>query len=174
MGTVPTPLDWVANAGLSPTAAAFQAGVQVPLNFLLDPPGCQVRRTTAFAVPVSATPMPFDAEDSDNDTMHSTVSTTGRITCNTPGRFLFTGVVPFDAATSGQRDARYQKNTSTIVAGGRTLETTATATVLVLPSIEIALVAGDFVELYVASATAANSTAVNGLFPLFRARWVGP
>jgi hypothetical protein len=40
MATVPTPLD--ATAAVKITATSFDAGVRDPLNFLLDPPKCDL------------------------------------------------------------------------------------------------------------------------------------
>jgi hypothetical protein len=180
MGTVPTPLDWIAADGTFITAAIGQAGVGDPLDFLLDPPGAQVRRTTAQSIPNSTpTAIQFDAEDSDNDGMHSTVTNTSRLTCVTPGRFLVFGSIPYDTGTTGTREARIVKNGSgTSVSGGRFLISApggASMVALVGP-IEVALIAGDFLELFAnqSNGTSLTTTAINGIFPLFRARWCGP
>ncbi len=180
MGTVPTPLDWIAADGTFITAAIGQAGVGDVLDFLLDPPGAQVRRTTAQSIPVSTqTPIQFDAEDSDNDAMHNTGSNTSRLTCNTPGRYLVAGAIPYDGGTTGNREARIVKNGSgSGVAGGRVLIAApgGGALVMVTPTIEVAMIAGDFLELaaFHSNAASLTTTAINSLFPIFRARWIGP
>src|SRR5690242_2498740 len=111
MGSVPTPLDWVANAGNFATAAMLQAGVGDPLTFLLNPPAAQARRTTAQSIPNNTpTVMLFDTEDFDTDTMHSTSVSTSRLTCNTAGTYKVEAYIPFDGATAGIRDARITKN----------------------------------------------------------------
>jgi hypothetical protein len=175
MGSVPTPLDWVANAGNFATATMLQDGVGTPLDFLLDPPGAQVRRTTAQAISAggSGTAIIFDTEDSDNDTMHATNGT--KLFCNTPGRFLVSGSIPYDTATSGAREIRLTKNGASLVPGGRiAIPATASVASVVLPATEVALAVGDFLELVAFSGTAVNTLATNGLFPVFRARWIGP
>lgn len=174
MGTVPTPLDWIAEDGNFATAIMLEAGVGDPLTFLLDPPGAQVRRSTPQAIGAGTNPaIAFDLEDFDNDTMHSTVSNTGRLTCFTAGRYLVSGVIPYDAATNGTREARLVKNGAALIAGGRVIETSATGLAMVLPAIEVPMIVGDYVELQAGASTAVSTTATNGLFPFFRARWVG-
>ncbi len=178
MGTVPTPLDWAANAGLSPTAAAFEAGVGDPLQFLLNPPGCQVRRTTAQSIANNTVVgISFDTEDFDTDTMHDPASNATRLTCFTPGRYLVAGSIPYDVGTTGNREARIAKNGSD-VSGGRALIAAPGGAALLIstPVIEVSLVAGDFLELRAlqTNGTTLTTTAVNSVFPMFRARWVGP
>jgi hypothetical protein len=180
MGTVPTPLDWIANDGQLATATMLEAGVGDVLSFLLDPPGAQVRRTTAQSIPNNTpTAIQFDAEDSDNDAMHSTVTNTSRLTCNTPGRYLCAGAIPYDAGTTGNRECRVAKNgVSTGVAGGRNIIPApgGGGLLVVSPVIEVPLLAGDYVELYAvqSNGTSLTTTAINAVFPLFRARWCGP
>src|SRR3954463_13444130 len=123
MGVVPTPLDWIANAGNFASASMLEAGVGDPLTFLLDPPAAQVRRTTAQTI-VTGTPtaIAFDAEDADTDAMHSTVSNTSRLTCLTAGRYAVSGCIPYDTGTTGSREARIVKNGGgSGIAGGRIL-----------------------------------------------------
>lgn len=175
MGTVPTPLDWIANAGNYATAAALEAGVGDPLTFLLDPPGAQVRRTTTASLTAAVgLNIGMDAEDSDNDGMHSTVTNTSRVTCATAGRFLCVGMIPFNSATSGSRDVRFVKNGGTLINGGRSILTTPDSVSVWVGPLEIALSVGDYLELQAISSTTNTTIATNGLFPILRARWVGP
>jgi len=181
MGTVPTPLDWVANAGAMATAEMLEAGVGDPLTFLLNPPGVQAYRSTAVPIPATtATPIPFTVEDFDNDagggasdTMHAVNST--QFVAKWAGRYLVGGQIPYDAATSGVRECRLTKNGATLIPGGRVIQpATAAAVSCVLPPIEVSMNLNDYLELAAFSATAVNTTAANGLFPIFRMRWVGP
>lgn len=181
MGTVPTPYDWIANAGAYATAAALEAGVGDPLTFLLNPPGAQAYRSTAVAVAAAtATPIPLTVEDFDNDagggasdTMHAVNSS--QLVAKWAGRYLVSGQIPYDAAASGVREVRLTKNGATLVPGGRNVQpATAAAISVVLPAIEVSLAVNDYLELVAFSATAVNTTAANGLFPILRARWVGP
>jgi hypothetical protein len=180
MGTVPTPLDWAGIAGNLATAAMLQAGVGDVLNFLLNPPGCQVRRTTVQSIPnTTPTAVSFDAEDLDNDTMHDPASNPTRITCNTPGRYLISGIYGCDPNATGQRELRIVKNaTGTSISGARVITKPdgTIGSVVVSPTMEVSLVAGDFLEMYIVqtSGGALNTTAINGVFPILRARWVGP
>lgn len=181
MGTVPVPFDWAANAGAFASAAVLEAGVGDVLSFLLNPPKVQVRRTTAQSIPnITPTAILFDTEDDpDNDAMHSTVTNTSRVTCNTPGRYEVCGAIPYDTGTTGTREARIVKNGSgSGVSGGRVLLSPAggTGIVVVTPVIEVPMVAGDFLELHAThtNGAALTTTAVNSLFPIMRVRWVGP
>jgi hypothetical protein len=156
----------------------LQAGVGDVLNFLLNPPGCQVRRTTAQSIPNNTvTAISFDTEDFDSDTMHDPASNPTRLTCQTPGRYLAVGSIPYDTGTTGNREARLAKNGSDI-SGGRALIAApgGAALLIVTPVIEVSLVAGDFLELRALQTNggALTTTAVNSVFPMFRARWVGP
>jgi hypothetical protein len=179
MGTVPTPLDWIAADGTFITAAIGQAGVGDVLDFLLNPPGAQVRRSTAQSIvnSGSGSAIAFDTEDSDTDAMHSVNGT--RLTCNTPGTYLISGMVPFDPNGTGSRDARIVKNaTGVAIPGGRTILIPSGSVSITVPlaAIELPMIAGDFVELiaFQSSGGALNTTAANGVFPFFRASWVRP
>lgn len=176
MATVPTPLDWIANAGVYATAAMLEAGVGDPLTFLMNPPGATVHRGAAQSIPNNTpTAIAFDTEDIDIDAMHSASGT--RLTINTPGTYFVSGMIPYDPNATGQREARLVKNgTGSAVPGARTIipasgSFTVTA---VLPSIELPLIVGDFLELVAnqTSGGALNTTAANGVFPVLCARWV--
>jgi hypothetical protein len=176
---VPTPLDWIANDGNFATAAMLEAGVGDPLSFLLDPPGAQVRRTTAQSIPnVTPTVIAFDSEDFDNDTIHSTVTNTSRLTIVTAGRYLISGIIPYDLNGTGYREARVTKNTVSFINGLRAMipASGAVATVVALPALETPLIAGDFLELSAvqSSGGSLSTSATNGVFPVLRARWIGP
>lgn len=182
MGTVPTPLDWVANAGLSPTAVAWQAGVGDVLRFLLDPPRVALRQGTAQSIPTGAyTALTFATEDYDNESptsMHSLISNQTRITAQTAGTFLVGGKVSFAANANGRRGLRWALNGS-VVAGSEVIGPanptgTTSLQARVMP---IALLVGDFVELQAFQDTAgALLTVVSGVEtqPAAEARWIGP
>lgn len=59
-------------------------------------PQCKVRKITDTAIAEAVeTYLTFPTELEDTDTMHSTVSNTGRITCVTPGLYLFYSQIQF-------------------------------------------------------------------------------
>jgi hypothetical protein len=174
MATVPVPRTWLNGEFVTDSIMNGSTGVRDAMTFLLDPPGCQLRRTTAGALTATVPQaVIFDSEDYDNDNLHSLVTNPSRITIVTPGRYQFWGIVPFDAATSGTREARLFKNGTTDLNGGRTIDLSATAIAIVINPIEVAMLAGDFMELRAVASTAVNTTAINSLFPVFGCRWRG-
>jgi hypothetical protein len=86
MGTVPTPYDAIPFHKLS--AAELDLGVKTVFDFLMNPPRCAVWNSVGQVL-VAATPtvVLYDSETDDTDSMHSTSSSTGRITFNTAGRY---------------------------------------------------------------------------------------
>jgi hypothetical protein len=180
VATIPVPRTWVPNEFVTDVIMNGSTGIRDALNFLLSPPTVQVRRTTAQSIPnTTATAISFDAEDSDNDGMHSAGSPT-RLTCVTPGTYLVSGLIPYVANATGGREVRIVKNgVGVAVNGGRTLGPTPSGTidsVILAPVIEVPLLVGDFLELTAVqtSGGALNTTATNAIFPFMRAAWVRP
>ena len=182
MATVPVPRTWVNGEFVTDAIMNGSTGIRDALDFLLDPPGAQVRRGTAQSIPNNtATAIVFDTEDLDNDGMHSLVTNPSRLTCVTPGRYLVSGNIPYDVnAATGTREVRVVKNgAASAVAGGRLMTAVSSATVgttCALSALEVSLDVGDYLELVAlqVSGGSLNTFAVNGLFPVLRARWVGP
>lgn len=180
---VPTPLDWAANAGLSPTAGAFQAGVGDVFKFLLDPPRVALRQGTAQSIPTASyTALTFATEDYDNETptsMHSLVSNQTRITAVTAGTYLVGGKVSFANNANGRRGLRWFLNGTTVVPASEVIgPANATGTTSLQARVmAIALGVGDYVELQAFQDTAGSLlTAVSGTEtqPAAEARWIGP
>ena len=179
MATVPVPRTWVPNEFVTDTIMNGSTGIRDALSFLLDPPGCQCWRSTAQSIPNNTvTAVSLDQEDFDNDGMHNPASNPTRITCVTPGRYQVSGAVPYDVGTTGNREARIMKNgVGSSINGGRYLIAApgGAALLAVVPTLEVALLAGDFLELiaFQTNGTALNTTAINGVFPIIRVRRVG-
>jgi hypothetical protein len=184
MGVVPVPLDWAANAGNSPTAAAWQAGVGDPLKFLLDPPRVAVRNTGAQSIPTGAfTALTFNTEDYDNETptsMHSLITNLSRLTAQTTGTYLVGGLCTFTGNATGRRGLRWRVNagvnpvpgSQVIIAAGTAANVSVQARVMYVP-----LAVGDFLELEAfQDSGAALNTVVAGAEsqPSAEARWIGP
>lgn len=64
----------------------------------------------------SLTPLTFNSERYDTDTIHSTGSDTGRLTCKTAGKYLIVGQIEFAANTSGRRILEIRLNGTTNLA----------------------------------------------------------
>lgn len=162
MAAVPTPLDWVAFAGLSPSAAQFQAGVGDVLGFLLSPPLCIVRQTVAQSIGnASFTPLTFTTEDADDLAMHSTVTNTTRVTAVYPGWYQLSGQVGHGVSSTGRRGCLWSRNgtqlnasqalTTASISGGSGTVQVATTTLAYLA-------VGDYVELQCYQDSGANLT----------------
>ena len=132
-----------------PLTAAWCDQVRDNQEFLVDPPVCAVYHSTTQAV-ASSTQfwLEADSELYDNDSMHSTVTNTGRITAQTAGRFLAIATVIFEANTTvpAYRSVRFRVN------GGSSVETTrfpsaGVNTTMVPTGVRtFVLSAGDYVE----------------------------
>ncbi len=75
--------------------AAWGDQVRDNFEFLVDPPVCSIADPTGSSV-ATATTVALGAaatESFDNDAMHSDVTDRGRITVQTPGRYLLMGTV---------------------------------------------------------------------------------
>lgn len=78
--------------------AAWGDVIRDDLEHLADPPQCSVRASVAQAISTNTlTLLTADTEFYDTDAMHSTVSNTSRITCNTPGRYSVEACVNWQA-----------------------------------------------------------------------------
>ena len=82
-------------------------------------PSCRVYRTTTQSINNNtATAIAFDAERFDNDTMHSTVSNTERITCTTAGVYVVSGsLYTSTTSSSGVRELYVRRNGTDYLCG---------------------------------------------------------
>lgn len=158
MVAVPTPLDWIAFAGLSPSAAQYEAGVGDPLAFLLDPPRCSLRATAAQPIPNGAyTPVAFVGEPYDNEAtaahlsgtgMHDPATNNTRVVARTAGTYMCTGGVSWAGNGTGRRGIRWAKNGAAL-ADSQVIEaaTAAVAVAYAARTVWVPLSVGDYVEL---------------------------
>jgi hypothetical protein len=99
----------------------------------------------------TVTPVPFDSERYDTDTIHDNVTNNTRLTCKTVGVYLIGGVVWFAANATGYRDVQIAVNGTTIV--GRSVVPVSNGTdptVVTLSGVPWQLAVNDYVELRVA------------------------
>jgi hypothetical protein len=80
--------------------ASWGDAVRDGLNYLANPPACRVYNsaTQAVADAVNLAPVLFNTEQYDTDSMHSTVTNTGRITFTTAGLYVVGAFVELAAA----------------------------------------------------------------------------
>jgi hypothetical protein len=62
--------------------------------------------------------MTWDSEDYDNNTLHSTSSNTGRLTCQSSGLYLVEFKINWEVNTTGQRRVMLRKNSGGSDSGG--------------------------------------------------------
>jgi hypothetical protein len=187
MVAVPTPLDWVGNAGNFASAAMLKAGVEDVLRFLLDPPRVRVRSGVAQSIPTSSyTALAFATEDYDNEAtathlsgtgMHDTVTNNSRLTCRTAGTYLLTGQVGHVGSASGRRGVRWDLNGG-VLNGCQNIWAPGVATGVAYPApvILVPMLVGDFVELktFQEPGSSQNTVATAESQSRAEARWVGP
>jgi hypothetical protein len=152
LGTIPTYAAFVAGAEL--TAAQLNAMRDVD-NFWSNPPKCYAYMTAVQSIPnaaytsVNLTSELYDVVQAGDSPSHDNATNPTRIYARTTGVYTVGGAVSFAANATGVRSARVIKNGSTAT---EYLFNTAQAisgnnTSVVLPPVDIPLVAGDYVEL---------------------------
>lgn len=112
--------------------------------------GARAYNSGNISVAVSGTPqnLTFDSERFDTDTIHSTVTNTGRLTCNTAGKYVITASVAWASNSTGFRQIGIYLNNSTFLA---LQSADANATAIMYQSVTTVydLSASDYVELRV-------------------------
>ena len=90
-------------------------------------PSCRVYNSAALAQAsgTSDVALTFDSERFDTDTMHSTVTNTGRITFTTAGKYYVVLNIQWEANATGQRAIGIRLNGTTTIASFRTPANTA-------------------------------------------------
>lgn len=95
-------------------------GDQVRDNFeyLIDPPVCSVFNSAAQSLTTGTdTVLTANSENFDNNTMHSTISNTSRITFQTAGRYLLNANLTFATSSTGVRKTEFYLNGTTPLTG---------------------------------------------------------
>jgi hypothetical protein len=176
VGVVPPTPNFA--AGEFPAAAKMNQ-LQTALNFLMNPPRAVAFASAAQNHPTTATfqSVALDGETLDTDGIHDLVTSNSRMTIQTPGKYIMNGQITFATNATGRRAARIIVNNT----GGGNLGQTEVAananagtTTVVIPPIEAALVAGDFVEMQgFQTSGAALAYGVGTLLTFFRVQWIG-
>jgi hypothetical protein len=124
MATVPTVLD--ATAGVKITASAFDAGVKLPLDWLLAnyPRVHASDSSSASMTNGTATLVPLNAETFDTDAMHDTVTNNSRIIHTTAGLYDESWLITIAGGVAyTQLDLQIRLNAAGSSAGGTSLRT---------------------------------------------------
>lgn len=174
-----TPRTWV--AGEFPTAAQFNANIRDNVAFLANPPACRVYHNTTQSIPDAIdTALVFNSERHDTNTMHSTVSLTGRITATTAGLYVlsFTGEM-VAAADYVEVHAYWRRNGTTPIGVGPAIGTFTDGGVGVLFGCTTVakLAAADYVEVMCrqnnTANVARNLASIAEYSPEATATWIG-
>lgn len=139
-------------------------------------PACSVYNSSGIAIANnSGTYLTFNSEDYDTDGIHSTVSNTGRLTCQTAGIYHIWGVVEFAANTTGIRSLFIRLNGGNLVVANSTNAPSVGANSLPV-SRDIELDEDDYIELgvYQNSGGALNVQRTADYSPYFGMTYLRP
>lgn len=152
---------------------------QTDLQFLIDPPRCQVSQSaagTATSLPdATSTVVTFDTNVFDTDSMHSTASFTSRIVINTAGTWDIHAYCALPSATYTALNFNLRLNAGGSSSGGTSLRNHpfgggVQAGRLLLTR---TFIAGDYVELFVSQTSGAARVVGQGNNVTgFTCRWV--
>ena len=171
-----TPHDWV--SGEYPTTANMD-NITDWLNFLSNPPSCRVYHNTTQSLTTGVeTPMVFNTERYDTDTMHDTATNNGRITINTAGLYVVGLSVGYTANATGTRYTSIRANGGTTYLFQDVRAAAPTLSTNVVIGGVVKLNAGDFIlgYAYQTSGGALNVLASSGTDYSgadFWATWIG-
>ncbi len=167
-----TPKTWAVGDVL--TAADMNTYVRDNVSFLANPPKVRCYNSGAISTTTATfTKLTFDTNRVNIDTMHSTVSNTSRLTCNTAGFFSIISQAQFPANATGQRYLDIYLNNSTVISATDVVNVGSGAT----PTLNVAtlyqLAAADYVETraYQDSLGNLNVNAALNYSPEFMAVW---
>lgn len=157
VGSVSLPTNQTAGdltcARLSVGNVAFLGGAAslARVNGISDFDARRTRVFNAGSITVTTstwTTITLDSERFDNDTLHSTVSNTGRLTATVAGTYLIIGNISFDANATGTRIARIFLNGVTEIAlvSVPAVATGAVGTAIIVTTLWV-MAATDYVEL---------------------------
>lgn len=160
------------------TAALLNTHLRDNLSFLANPPKVHVYHNAAQAIAnVTLTPLAFNTERYDSDTIHDTVTNNTRLTCKTAGTYSIGGNVSWENAAAGTfRLCRIRHNGSSIIASSAYAPSAfAAVSNDQNVTVDYALAVNDYVELVVhhnAGAGGLQVLASLNYSPEFWMRWV--
>lgn len=166
---VPSLTAWTAAAKV--TASKLNA-IHDAVNFVLDPPRCQVFQGAgqAFGNGAGSAALNFNSETYDTDGMHDTVTNNSRITFNTAGTYLLSVYLDLPSATYTVYQTQLRINGTTSI---RTLDWVNPPGGQVRFPFERAFAANDYLEvLFTQTSGASRTTATGNNVTGVTARWV--
>lgn len=171
-------------AGLQTTLGSQSGPAPIGMRSHVLRPYCLLWNSTALSVVSgnNSTVVPFDTTIMDSDNMHSISTNTSRITINTAGVYVFTGIVDWAANATGERECHIRKlgSNSNFVGQNCWQAASANDTRITTPTPPLPCAVGDWFEVYVFQTSGVNlninSTINNGIpgTPVFGAYMIGP
>lgn len=147
--------DLVVGASASWTGNYHQSsdGLWIPQKFV----GARVYNSANITLTTSVvTLMTYNSERWDNDSIHSTVSNTGRLTCQTDGYYLIDGHLRWATNSTGQRTLNIKLNGTTFIASASFDATAGSLPTSIGAATLYYLVVGDYVEMFAFQNTGGN------------------
>jgi len=148
--------------------------VKSAADYLANPPACRVYHSAAQAIATGTnTPLAFNSERYDTDSMHDTVTNNTRITFNTAGLYVVGGNVEFEPALGSYMQIGIRLNAANSIAWALITPTNVINKLNVSAVYKFAV--GDRIELMVEHSHGSNRnvTRVDGYSPEFWATWIG-
>lgn len=165
MGTIPTTPTFTAGEKL--TAAKLEQ-VCDAIDFWALTPRCYVYQTAATALTTGVYGLlgfdteVFDVVQSGDSPSHDNTTDNSRVYIRTTGKYEISGQVQFVSNPTGQRRCMVRKNAAGASGGGTGLgefiddASASTETALVIPTLEVPLTAGDYLEVFARQSSGGN------------------
>lgn len=154
-------------------ASDWNSFVRDAFLFLYNPPAVRAYNSSSISIPHNTeTALTFDAERYDTDTMHSSSTNPGRLTCNTEGKYFVKFGGAFTTNGTGVRQIKLRKN-GTINIDLASFNAVAAHFTWFGASTDVQLSVGDYVEAVVfqTSGGALDLMASPQASPEFMAHW---
>lgn len=158
------------------SAPTLNTGSVVPSKFGTIP-GVRARNSGGTNISDSTlTPLTFDTNDYDNDSMHSTSTNTSRLVAPIDGVYEVTGDVIWHPNATGTRVLYITKNGSTDVAYTEVPVNSSGTDTGQQATTQVNLGAGDYVQLraYQNSGSTIIISGLSDISPIFAMHWMGP
>lgn len=156
--------------------AAWGDTVNADLNYFNDPPRCKVYRSAVYGIVTATdTMVPWNAEEWDTDTMHSTSSNTTRLVATTAGRYHVQCRIVFAAnatATVGRRLKLWLNGNAGTLCDADIVELPSSgAFTRLFCSTTVQMAAGDYVEAEVYQDSGADRSVIGAALGTSERSW---
>ena len=155
--------------------ASWGDAVRDTLIFLTNPPACRVYHSAATLIGTGVhTPLAFNSERYDTDTMHDTAVSNTRITITTAGVYVVTFNAEFAANATGVRTVGIRINGASFLALNAAPADGAVNPVPVTVATEYKFAAGNYIEATAWQDSGGNLNVNSTNYsPEFSATWIG-